>query len=191
MKHCGNFMRLALTIFVGIFVTKKVATGAEFEHMEAEYLYKTTLMELINTEYSIWMEQQSKRAKEIGMEVREVDVIKLKDHLAAKAQYTSRCLDKAIDQSSDRSMSHINSLLIDCFKKWPEIVATKERYSKTDVGEFKKSEAQLCFIKAQLYQSQVPRYKFLEVDQRGMAPVFDYIDYIDCMGSLLRRKGPY
>src|SRR5260370_26694599 len=79
------------------------AHAFDFEYMETEKLYNTSIKDAMEKEYYVAMQILKLKADSLGMTVRSVDVAKLKFLLRNKAFLYGQCYDRAIRARSDNN----------------------------------------------------------------------------------------
>jgi hypothetical protein len=147
------------------------------ENIEADAAYDREIKEQIRQEFTQGLKLLKAQADQLGMEVREKDILTLQRHMYDKAILLGRCVDKAVTFKK----STPNKVILDRFVK--ACVETHLKFiSSPDRGASMKCSMQAMKLGAGSNDSPMsinPPYDFLGIKERAPS-VTDYVTMKDC-----------
>jgi hypothetical protein len=177
------------SVFAALVINISWSNSREFafEYMETDVFFQSRVRLSIQKEYMDAVVVLKAKADRFGIDVRMVDIEKLKLHLSEKAFLLARCLDVAIRQASDRNGKKLEPFATECVRLHLEFIDKVERdsivlpspYQMSD--SLRKSQIEYCSIRSQIFNA--PRFDFLMLgDKSTYSPMLrDYIRFRACI----------
>jgi len=106
----------------------------DFTYMETDKLYNTSIKEIIEKNYRDAMIALKLKAESLGMEVRKVDIKRLRAILRNKAYLYADCVDRSIRTKSDSQKISVEKYVPACVKEGLKIADQVEREAWSEWG---------------------------------------------------------
>ena len=156
------------------------------DNIEADAAYERGIKDQIQAEFLQGLKGLKAQADGLGMEVREKDIIALREHMYEKAILMGRCYDKAFTYKKTVSNKiKMDDYVKDCVATHLKFIGWLESAKKT--RSLEKCEMQARKIGTSgISRSNVinPPYDFLGYKEGTLAPdVTDYVALKDCYDS--------
>lgn len=195
------FGALLLALFiVGMGVAS--ANPYEFQYLETEKAYNSTIRDLMAKEYSVARRMLKLKADGLGMEVRKVDVTRLQELLRNKSFLYATCFDRAIRVTSDNPKINREKYSLDCIKEGLKIIDAIDRggalqeWGISTVSPMAESSFESCQLQGKIFG--VRTFDFLideevlpninpEMINQYTVEVTDYYRVKKCVLERLRR----
>jgi hypothetical protein len=117
----------ALLAFVIVGTTYASAQPYEFQYLETEKVYNTTIRDLMAKEYYAARQQLKLKADSLGMEIRKIDITRLQELLRNRSFLYATCFDRAIRVKSDNPKISQEKYSLDCAKEGLKIIDAIDR----------------------------------------------------------------
>jgi hypothetical protein len=119
----------------GLFALIAVIMGAldhearafDFEYMETEQFYNTTVRGYFEKEFLGAMAVLESKARALNMEVRKIDIDKLQKIMQERALISAQCMDKGIRARTDNGAINLESYFARCYSDGLTIADQIER----------------------------------------------------------------